>query len=188
MDFNDADAQRDFETIPAGTIVTLDLALDPGCAGDDIWVTKSKKDGNSLGLKCKCTVLEPPQHAKRAIYTWLTISGNSEGHLKAAEISRAKIRAMLESAHGVRPDDQSEKAKQARCIADYGDLDGLRFIAKLGIEPARDGYQAKNTLAEIITPERTQWHPVEQVPKQREMPQGNSKAVSAPIDRPAWAR
>jgi hypothetical protein len=187
MDFNDADAQRDFETIPAGTIVTLDLALEPGGAGDDAWATRSK-DGFSSGLKCRCTVLEPSQHAKRVIYTWLTIAGKAEGHLTAAQISRAQIRAMLESARGVRPDDQSEKAQQARRIIDYGDLDGLRFIAKLGVEPARDGYQAKNTLAEIITPERTQWHPVEQVPKQREMPQGNSKAVSAPIDRPAWAR
>jgi hypothetical protein len=187
MDFNDADTQRDFETAPAGTIVTVDLALEPGGAGDDGWASKSK-DGNSLGLKCKCTILEPAQYAKRTIYIWFTISGKTEGHLTAAQISRAKIRAMLESAKGVRPADQDDKAKQARCITDYGELDGLRFIVKLGVDPTRDGYQAKNTLAEVITPERTQWHPVQQIAKQREMPQGNGKAVSTQIDRPAWAR
>ena len=34
--------------------------------------------------------------------------------------------------------------------------------AKLGVEPAKGDYKAKNILAEVITPDRKEWHPVEQ--------------------------
>jgi hypothetical protein len=182
MDFNDANEQRNFDVMPAGTIVIVDMAI---ADGDDGAYLRRSKDGTSQGLKCELTIVEPAPYAKRKVWEWLTVSGTTEGHAQAKEISRAKIRAMLESVRGVTPDDQSDKAKQARCIEDYGDLDGIRFVAKLGIEPARNGYQAKNTIAEVITPDRTEWRAVPQVPKPRK-PASATKV--APIERPAWAR
>jgi hypothetical protein len=180
LDFNTADEQRRFDVIPAGTIVTADMAI---VASDDGCYLRKSKDGTSQGLKCEITILEPRQYGKRKVWEWMTIDGQSEGHRQAAGISSSKIRAILESARGIRPDDQSDTAKQARCISDYDDLDGIRFIAKLGVEPARNGYAPRNTIAEVITPERSQWRPVTQVPKQRK---SISRAVTpAPIERPA---
>src|SRR5262249_17802245 len=106
-----------------------------------------------------------------------------------------RIRGMLESARGIRPDDTSDAAKTARQIASYGDLDGLRFIARIGVEPAQGNYPAKNTLDEAITPDKQAWRPVEEVPKPTgsallQTPASLGAPVTAPtaLDRPKWAR
>ena len=70
-----------------------------------------------------------------------------------------RLRAILESARGIKPTDVSEAAKKAR-VAEYADFDGIRFMAKIGVEPARGDYKAKNILGEVITPDRKEWHPI----------------------------
>jgi hypothetical protein len=165
-DFNDADAQRTFEPIPAGTIVPLQVKLRPGDAGEDGYLRRSK-DGASQGLDVELTVLDGP-FSQRKLWIRLTLGGNAAGHAEAARISRAKIRAMLESARGIRPDDGSDTANQARRISNYGELNRLRFVGKVGVEPPRNGYPAKNFLLQVITPERQEWHPVEQITKPTE--------------------
>jgi hypothetical protein len=89
-------------------------------------------------------------------------------------------------------------AKQARRTETWGDFDGLSFIGKIGVEPAKGEYRAKNVLVEVVVPGRREWHPVEQVPKQANSaasPQQAAPAASAApataapaIARPAWAR
>ena len=185
QDFNDAGEQRSFDVIPAGTIVLLSMTVRPGGAGADNWLKKSK-DGLSEGLDCEFVVLEG-DYAKRKIWTLFTLGGTSQGHADAAAISRAKLRAILESARGIRPDDKSEQAAQARRTSSFADFDGLRFLAKTGVEPARNGFAAKNTLQEIITPE---WRPIPQVPKQGDLHSSAINPGTSPvkIERPAWAR
>jgi len=187
-DFNQAGPQRD--VIPAGTIAALQLKLRPGGAGEGGFLRRSKK-GDSEALDCEFVVTDGP-YAKRKFWTLLTVSGTSEGHTQAAEITRSRLRAILESAHGVRPDDTSEPAKQARQIASYGDLNGLRFIGRIGVEPARDNYAAKNVLLDAVTPDRRDWHPVEQVSQLDAAATAtcNTVAVEQPakIEKPAWAK
>jgi hypothetical protein len=176
-DFNDAGEQRSFDVIPSGTIVLLSMTVRPGGAGTGGWLKKSR-DGLSEGLDCECTVIEGP-YEKRKIWPLFTLGGTTNGHADAAKISRIKLRAILESARGIRPDDKSEQAAKARRTSSFADFDGLRFLAKTGVE-RRDGFAAKNTLQEIITPEREQWHAIPQVPLR--------SATPAKIERPAWAR
>jgi hypothetical protein len=76
-------------------------------------------------------------HDKRKLWLLLTLDGTTEGHAKAAEISRIKLCAILECARGIRPNDESKAARQGRHLNSYGDLDGLRFIAKIGIEKGK---------------------------------------------------
>ena len=100
---------------------------------------------------------------------------------------------MLESASGIKPKDTSEAAKKARTIENFGDLNGLRFMARIGVEPPKGNYKAKNKLDEAITPERQNWHKVEQLP-----PEQKAAATAAPlpptaapanaVDRPKWAK
>jgi hypothetical protein len=183
LDFNDAGPQRSFDTIPDGTIATVCMKIRPGNAGEG----GRSKDGNSEALDCEFVVLDG-EYAKRKFWTLLTVDGTTEGHKEAAEINRKRICAMLESAHGIRPDDKSDAAKKARHITSYGDLDGLIFIVRIGVEPAQNGYKAKNRLDYVITPDEKTWHPVTQDPKPAATPTLAASA-SAPtkIERPSWA-
>ena len=188
-DFNQAAPQRDFDVIPAGTIATLQLKIRPGGAGEGGWLRRSK-NGDSEALDCEFVVTDGP-YAKRKFWTLSTVGGTTEGHARAAEITRSKLRAILESAHGVRPDDTSEAAKRARQIESYGDLNGLRFIGRIGVEAARDNYPAKNVLLDAVTPDRRDWHPVEQTPKSTATPTPQytaAKSEAAPLEKPAWAK
>jgi hypothetical protein len=181
-DFNDADTQRNFDVIPHGTIATVRMTVRPGSAGEDGWLRRSK-DGNSEMLDCEFVLLDGP-FAKRKFWTLFTIAGTTPGHGEAANISAGKLRAMLESARGIKPDDTSDAAKQARRIGSYGDLNGLSFIARVGVEPPQNGYKAKNRLDHVVTPDEKAWHPVTQEPVATPAKPASSPAK---IERPQWA-
>jgi hypothetical protein len=183
---NDASEQRTFDVIPAGTIVTLQLKIRPGGAADG-WLAKAA-NGASEGLDCEFVVVDGP-HAKRKFWQRFTLTGTTPGHAAAGQISLGTLRAILESARGIRPDDNSEAAQKARTVESLGVFDGLRFVARLGVKAAQNGYVAKNTIAEVITPERQSW-------KQPEQIQGNASSMASTpagtpanaIARPEWAK
>jgi hypothetical protein len=189
FDFNSAGEQRSFDVIPANTIVVLQMKIKPGGAGDDGWLTRSN-DGGSEGLDCEFTVVDG-EHAKRKVFPRLTMHGTTEGHETAAQISRNTLRAMIESARGIRPDDKSDAAQEKRKLAGgWQELDGIRFIAKLGVRPPKDGYAAKNTILDIITPERQAWRQVEQTAVSAAASTGPASSAQPPanaIARPQWA-
>jgi hypothetical protein len=185
-DFNDASDQRSIELIPTNTVCTLQINVRQGGVGDDGWL-KSAADGNSEGLDCELVVVDGP-FAKKKLFNRFTLHGKSAGHEQAGQISRATLRAILESARGIRPDDNSEAAKKAREVASWGDFDGLRFIGLIGIQPASNGYNAKNKLIEAVTPDRQQWSKVEQVQKPATPSTKPEKPRPAnAIARPQWA-
>jgi hypothetical protein len=194
LDFNTAGPQRSFEVIPAGTECELQLSIKAGGFGDGGWLTHSTtKKGESDHLNCEFVVISSPdgKYNKRKIWERLTVQGTN--HADAIEISRKRIRAIIESARGIRKDDQSETAKAARRINGYGALEGLRFMARLGVEPAKDTFSARNNLAEIITPEQQSWRQVEQITAQSvaSAPNASAQPAAAPpagaIARPQWA-
>jgi hypothetical protein len=189
-DYTDAPEQRGNELIPADTVATVQLTIRPGGAGQGGLLVRSK-DGLCEMLDMEFVVVDGP-HAKRKLWERAIIKGTTDGHAKAAEISRGKLRAILESARGIKPNDTSKEAREAR-TAELGDFDGLRFIAKIGIEkgrPKNDGssenYADRNHIAAVITPDRRDWHAVEQVPRPAGSVAGDS-AVVVPISKPAWA-
>jgi hypothetical protein len=184
---NDAKEQRGFDVIPAGTIVTLQMKVRPGGAGDDGFLTKAQ-DGASEGLDCEFVVADGP-YARRKLWQRYTLRGTTPGHEEARTISRGTLRAILESARGIRPDDKSEAAEKARAISNWGDFNGLCFIARLGVRPPQNGYAASNTIAEVITPERHAW----KQPAQVQDTASATVTASAPapanaIVRPEWAK
>ena len=188
MDFNNANPQRVFDVIPAGTTAMLHMKVRPGNSGEGGLLRRSK-DGNSEALDCEFTVVDGP-YAKRKVWVLFTLGGTTSNHGTAAEISRSRLRAILESARAIRPDDTSEEAMQARQVAGYQDFDGLRFIGRIGVEPACGNYPAKNILLDAVTPDRKDWHRVEQVakrPSEQAAAPSNAKAEPAKIARPAWA-
>ena len=194
-DYSTAPEQRGTELIPDGTTATLQLSIRPGGAGEN-GLLKRSKDGGCEMLDLEFVVVAGPQ-AKRKLWERPIVSGTTDGHAKAAEISRAKLRAILESARGIKPGDVSPEARQARTV-ELGDFDGLRFIARIGVEkgrPKNDGtgesYADRNTIAAVITPDRANWHAVEQAPQSTGSAPSHTPAAAAPavvpIRKPSWA-
>ncbi len=158
-DYNTADVGGgSFDLIPADTIAKVALAVRPGGEGEGGWLTQSKSS-DAQYLNCEFVVLEGP-YDKRKFWTNLTVSGgkvNEDGSSIAGNITRATLRAILESARGIKPDDESDDAKRKRVVDGYGDFNGMEFWARVGIEPARDQYAAKNKLAGAITPDKPEY-------------------------------
>jgi hypothetical protein len=184
LDFNSAPEQRSGELIPENTVAPVHLTIRPGNAGEGGWLRRSK-DGGAFMLDCEFTVIEGP-HAKRKFWGLFVTDGTTEGHRKATEISSTRIRAILESVRGVRPDDDTPQAKTARQLGDFGELDGMRFIAKIGIEAGKDGYKDKNTLVEVITPDKRQWVKLEQGVRSSAGPVP-PPAPALSSNKPSWA-
>jgi hypothetical protein len=140
-DFNTASEQFSFEVIPDRTIAVVQLNIRPGDVGEG-GLFKRSKNGQAEGLDTELVVVGGP-HDKRKFYDWMTTSGVTGNHGQAADITHRKLRAIIESARGIKPTDVSEAAKKMR-VAEYRDFDGIRFLAQIGVEPAKGDYRAKN--------------------------------------------
>ena len=128
-DYTDAPEQRGIELIPDGTVATLQLNIRPGGAGEG-GLLKRSKDGACEMLDLEFVVVDGPQ-AKRKFWEHMIISGTTDGHAKAAEISRGKLRAIIESARGIKPNDMSAEARKARTV-ELGDFDGCASSPRSG--------------------------------------------------------
>lgn len=190
FDFNDAEKQRS-NMIPDGTIVPVHMTIRPGGSGDGGWL-KRNRDGNCLMLDCEFTVTEG-EYARRKFWALLTVQGETEGQIKAVEITRSRLRAMLESARGINPADESQDATSARRVNSYQDFDGIRFWAVAGYEPAKGEYKEKNTFKAVITPDKKDWSKLDQAnsrsagggaPAPRATTAQPPKAAGS---RPSWA-
>ena len=182
MDYNSAGAQKSFDVIPDGTIVVVQMNIRRGNAGEG-GLLKRSSNGQAEGLDAEFIVVEG-DHVKRKFWENMVVDGETDGHKEAADITHRRLRAIIESVKGIKPADVSEAAKAARNV-EYAEFDGMRFLCRVGVEPAHDGYKAKNTLAQVITPDRTkEWRPIEQQPKPKDSgPGGNTPT---PIIKPKW--
>lgn len=159
MDFNSAERQQSFGLIPAKTIVPLIMTIRPGGSGGDGWYTASK-NSDAMMLDVEFTVSEGP-YAKRKIWQYFVMSGgklSSNGDSIAGNISRTTLRAILESARNIKPEDASEAAVNARRINSLEDFNGMCFLAKIGIEKDKNGqFEDKNKILAVITPDMKEY-------------------------------
>jgi len=193
-DYTDAPPVRDLELIPHGTIATLVLHVRPGGVGED-GMLKRTRAGDAEMLDCELAIADGP-HTKRKFWERWIVSGTTAGQAQAAEIARSTLRAILDSAFGLKPDDISPQARAARTVS-LKQFEGVSFIGKIGIEkgrPKNDGsgenWPDKNILLAVITPDKKDWHPLEQAPPFNGGGGGAQTAPSnaaPPIARPGWA-
>jgi hypothetical protein len=201
MDFNGADAQdAAFDLIPANTLVKVTLTIRPGGAGPEGWLTQSRTS-SALYLNTEAVVLEGP-HARRRIYTRIGFKGksvNERGEDSYANRGRALIRGILESARGIKASDQSEAARAARMIRSLGDLNGLDFVAKIGVEKDRNNPDdaGRNVIKAAIGPEHAQYATVMGTapsagmavpPAPQTPPAPSAPAAPSASGAPFWAR
>ena len=155
-DYNSAETGGgSFDLIPADTVAKVSMTVRPGNVSEGGWLTQSKSS-DAQYLNCEFVVIEGP-FAKRKFWGNLTVSGgkvNEKGESIAGNITRATLRAILESSRNVKPDDESDEAKRKRLVDGYQTFNGMTFWAKIGVEPARGEYKAKNYLAAVVTPDK----------------------------------
>ena len=192
-DYSDAPPPQ-FEAIPHGTIATLALHIRPGSVGEDGMLTRSK-DGGCEMLVGELTITDGPYKGRKLFERWI-LAGTTDGHAKSADINRSTLKAILDSALGLRPDDLSPQARAVRTVS-LKQFEGMSFVGRIGIEkgrPRNDGsgenWPDKNILAGVITPDKRDWHSVEQPPPLNGGGGGAQAApaeTAAPIARPGWA-
>ena len=195
-DYTDAPPPRGTELIPHGTIATVVLHIRAGNVGEDGMLKRSAK-GDCEMLDCEFVVVDGP-HKGRKFWEYWILEGTTPGHAKSAEINRGTLKAILDSALGLKPDDASPQARTARTVS-LKQFDGMSFIAKIGIEKGKpkndssgENWADKNILAGVITPDRRDWYPVEQPPPFNGGSSGAAASAAPsqpapPIGRPGWA-
>lgn len=199
-DFNTAERARpQGELIPHNTPAMVVMSLRPGGHGDGNWL-KSSKDGSCLMLDAEFTI-DGGEFNRRKFWEMFVVEGDTDGQKTAADISRGKLRGIIESARGIDPTDTSPDAVAGRQISGWGDLDGLRFPCYIAIEkgkPKNDGsgekYDDKNTLNLAITPDDAEYvHPGPQNAATRAAAPGATPRAAANAGgaktsaKPSWA-
>jgi hypothetical protein len=180
------------ELMPHKTVVPVQIGLAFGDATDNVLTYTKDRTGEML--KFEATVLEG-EHAKRKVFAnWLVV-GSTEGQKQMAEHYMGVCKGIPASARYIDPSDQSPEAR-AKLTAEWRDFDGLRFLAEIGIEKGKDGFEDKNVIARAITKDMPQWNgrpPIEQIAQTG----GNSGSTTGggtppappapPIPKPPWA-
>jgi hypothetical protein len=192
MPFDYTDVPSDL--IPQDTIASVSMHIRPGGVGED-GLLKRSANGECEMLDLEFTVLDG-QHKTRKFWDPLLLVGTTDGQKKMAASNLGVLKAILDSALGLMPDDVSAEARARRTVA-LKQFEGMSFIAKIGIEkggPKKEGggnYPDKNVLVRVITKDMSGWHAVEQPPPFDGGGLASSTPVStpaAPVERPDWAR
>lgn len=158
-DFNDADVAGD--VIPDGEIVKVVLKIRPGGVNDaaqgwtDDMATRSAKTG-AVYLDCVYTV-SAGKHAKRKVFDLIGLH-SPKGPIWG-NMGRSTIRAILESARGIQPNDMGEIARSKRAIDSLQELDGLEFCIEVAVEE-QTGFDPRNRVKRVITPAHRRYQEV----------------------------
>lgn len=197
FDLNDAEPQRSSDLIPDGAFAKVAMVIRPGGVDGatpmDVGLLKASMQPGSdvVMLDCEFTVIEGP-HIRRKFWQALTVSGgkvDEKGVSLGWLITKRTIRGMIESALGIDPTDESPQAKAKRTLPGLKALDGITFVAKIKVEPGRDGHAEQNRLDLAVTPDLPEWARVmkgEDVPP-RPGTRRAPKTAAMPADTaPAW--
>ena len=110
-----------------------------------------------LMLDAEFTVAEGP-HIRRKFWQTFTVSGgkvDENGVSIGARITKSTLRAMIDSALGLDPEDMSEATKAKRILRGFADLSGITFVAKIKVECSDNpNYPDKNRLDHVVRADR----------------------------------
>ena len=154
QNFNDADNQSSYDVIPAKTLAKVRMTLKPGGVDNahlgwtGSYAHRNMETGSAY-LSAEFVILEGP-FAKRKV--WSLIGLHSEKGPEWANMGRTFIRAILNSARGIHPQDQTPQAQQARCIQGFADLDGIEFVARIDVEKDQRSGEDRNVIRAVIEP------------------------------------
>lgn len=203
-DFNNADDQLDFDLIPRGTKVKVRMTIKPGGYDDPEqgWVggyASQSSTSPAVYLNCEFVILEG-KYAKRKVFSNIGLY-SSKGP-EWANMGRAFVKGILNSANNLHPQDNSPQAQNLRRISGFADLDGIEFIARIDVEKDSDG-ESKNVIKAAITPDNKAYAEVmnavvnsqsqslqtqQQSQYQPQQQQQGVQSGASPAARPSWAQ
>ena len=176
-DFNDAEQQQGFHLIPKGALVPVRMTLKPGGHDDPEqgwgggYATESFETG-SIYLAAEF-VVTGGAHAKRKM--WSNIGLYSKKGPTWGQMGRTFIRAALNSARNVLPQDNSPQAAAARRIQGFHELDGIEFLARVDVEKDAKGLD-RNVIKLAVEPDHPDYAKFMGVPSKTPSGGGTSGA------------
>lgn len=196
LDFNGVEPAKPNEAIPDGTFAKAIMTIRPGGVDGDSPIdrgllTASRAEGSDvIQLDCEFTILEG-LFARRKFWRKLVLSGgkvDEQGVSIGWKITKSALRAILNSAHGLDPKDESPAAQAKRRINGFYDLNNLVFVAKVQTDS-----EGRSELDAAITRDRPEWAKVlagEHVPPK---PSAKRRSANKPAgsqaagaQQPAW--
>lgn len=193
-DFNDA--KQVTNLIPKGTLAKVRLTIRPGGYDDPSqgWTGgyATRATSGAVYLNGEFTVLEGP-YARRKVFTLIGLY--SPKGPDWANMGRALVRGMLNSARGISDKDTSPQAQAARRINGFADLDGLEFVARIDVGTDVNG-EEKNEIRSAVTPDHKDYAAVMRAggpsPTPGPQPAAHARPATAPRPaagiRPSWAQ
>jgi len=190
-DFNDAEAQQGgFDLIPRGISVPVRMTIKPGGHDDHTqgwtggYATQSFDTG-AVYLACEFVVTDGP-FAKRKM--WSNVGLHSPKGPTWGQMGRSFIRAVLNSARNVQPQDNSPQAAAARRINSFADLDGIEFLARVDVEKDGKG-EDRNVVKVAIEPDHKDYVPLAAMRASVRAHGGGGGHSGAPVQpTPAYAQ
>ncbi len=148
-------------------------------------------DTGAVYLACEFVVTGGP-YAKRKM--WSNVGLHSKKGPTWGQMGRSFIRAALNSARNVHPQDNSAQAAAARRINSFADLDGIEFIARVDVEKDSKG-EDRNVVKVAVEPDHKDYGALMGVPSKGGstapvQPASHQAAPQrAPVSgKPAWAQ
>jgi Protein of unknown function (DUF669) len=159
INLNDTPTQRS-EPVPFGVYCLKGEVL-PGGAGTG-GVLRRAKNGCALMLELKCEIVEGKLAGRCIWYRPIVELEENEALSKldvkarerlqtALRLGRMRVRAIIDSALGLDPNDRSADAEKKRTLENWGEIDGLTFCAQIS-ERYDDKYGASNDIDFIVVP------------------------------------
>jgi hypothetical protein len=172
IDLNEVEPDR--ELIEPG-VYGLRIAVKEGHGGKDGWL-KLAKNQRSLMLQLECKViaavtkkgeLTESEHNGKVVRDWITLefdesdalhlptitSDELERFRTSVRLGRKKLRAIVDSAYGLDPKDDSDEAQEKRRLKSYDGLNGVVFYAQIEERAGQGMYGPSNTIDFVITPD-----------------------------------
>ena len=171
INLNEAQEYREIGAmIPDGTFCWVSGKIRPGQVSlpgfdqADFGLFKQSKGSDVIYMDWEFTVVHGPHNGSK-IWQNLSIAGGTlddRGQSKAGNITKSFLRAVVESAFGISPKDQSPQAAAYRNIPNVRALEGVTFAIRVGVQEgeAREGggnYPERNTIAKVILPDDPQY-------------------------------
>lgn len=160
IDFNNAELQGSGGAgpIPEDSNILFKMTIRPPRAGKEgtfhNLFCKSGKGNEFIDVEFEAC---GANFAGRKVWQNFTLAGSEQ----ATAISMRTLRAIIESARGIRPDDNSPQATAGRQITDWADFNSMTFLAKVGAvaeQNQKDGkWYVNNTIKKIVTPDMAEY-------------------------------
>ena len=182
--------------IPSGTTAPMQISVKPGGYGENGLLTAAETaKGKSAYLNLEFAISAGPHKGRKL---WKRAVTGGDDHAAAAAITLDLLGSLARSAYNFSSTDTGAEVDAKLKNFDYGDLNKLRVIGKIGVErggvnqTTGEKYQDRNTVVAGVTKDQKEW--AQWGPVVQDIDDGLSGAMTQtpsppvpPMDPPPWA-